>query len=223
TSRAFANIPSKSQQHFYSSVLFTKMCVTAKTLLSVLPDREDGHWDYASAASLTRNIIECYLIFYYLCIDKISKSEWGCRWNIFNLHDCKARISLYEKLGIKNGIDKFQETVKDLENRLNKNKYFLSLPDKQQKEFLKGKKPLMVSQDDLVVKMGLNKNTFRGLYEFLSSQAHSFPLSFYKMKDDGRGRGVHCEVEENHTKVVIGYCIVFLEQAEKDMNVLFAQ
>lgn len=221
TSCSFANIPSKSQQHFYASVIFTKICVTAKTLLLILPEDKNKHWDYSSASSLTRNIIECTLIFYYLCIDKVDKSEWGCRWNIFNLHDCKARISLYEKLGIKEE-EKSKEIENDLKNRLYKNKYFLSLSDKQQKEFLKGRRALMISQDDLVVKMGHDKNIFRGLYEFLSSQSHSFPLSFYKMKEDGRGRGVHCEAEENHTKVIIDYCIEFLEQAEKNMNVLFA-
>lgn len=51
TSHKFADIPSKSQQHFYASVLFTRMCVIAKTLLSILPKDENGHFNHLLADS----------------------------------------------------------------------------------------------------------------------------------------------------------------------------
>ena len=56
------------------------------------------HWDYASVAVMTRSILEVRLAFHYLCIEKCSGREWGCRWNIFNLHDCLARKRLFEEM-----------------------------------------------------------------------------------------------------------------------------
>ncbi len=37
------------------------------------------HWDFASAASLSRVFLENYLMFFYLCIDDVSKDEWDFR------------------------------------------------------------------------------------------------------------------------------------------------
>lgn len=66
-SKKFANIPSPSPQHFYASVLFTRLCVIAVSLERLLPTKTTDHWDYASVASLTRNILECYLTF-FICV-----------------------------------------------------------------------------------------------------------------------------------------------------------
>ncbi len=71
-SKKFADIPSPTPQQFYASVLFTRLCVIAISLEKLLTTKKTDHWDYASVASLTRNILECYLTFFYLCIDSVS-------------------------------------------------------------------------------------------------------------------------------------------------------
>lgn len=222
TSQRFANIPSPSNKHFYASVLFTRICVTASSILLILPLDTDDHWDFASAASLVRNLIECNLVFFYLCVDKISGNEWGCRWNILNLHDCTARIRLFTLLNVKENIDKYEKHAADLKLRLEKNKYFNSLPEKKKKELLKGRTSFIKTQDEIVTSMGIDKNNFRCLYEFLSHQIHSLPLSFYNMGEGNRGRGIYSKIEEDYTKMILIQTMEFLNLAERDMNLIFS-
>ena len=142
TSQNFAGLRSPTSQHFHASVLFTKLCTTATSLLLLLPENELSHkrmehWDFASTASLTRNIIECYLVFYYLCIDPVSANEWYCRWHILSLHDCVARKKLFSLLGETESEKQFDILSEKLKQRLIKNKYFSSLPDKEQSMYFK--------------------------------------------------------------------------------------
>ncbi|WP_442961724.1 DUF5677 domain-containing protein [Pseudoalteromonas sp. B62] len=59
-----------------------------------------AHWDYSSVASLIRDLIECYLTFYYLCSDKCSSEEWNARWQLMNLHDHLSRVKMFNALGM---------------------------------------------------------------------------------------------------------------------------
>ncbi len=227
TSQKFAGIKSPTNQHFHASVLFTKICTTAISLTLVLPEnktstRHKEHWDFSAAASLARSIIECYFIFYYLCIERINTEEWYCRWNILNLHDCTARYRLFLRLEETESAKQFNTQAEELRQRLRTNNYFLSLSDGSQKEFLKGRKAFLLTQDDIAARIGIEKNIFRGIYEFLSAQIHSLPLSFYRMGDGSRGRGIHSEVEERYTEICVSYAIDFLSRAQKDMIEIFS-
>lgn len=88
-------------------------------------------------------------------------------------------------------------------------------------EFLKGKKAFLLSHDELMVRMNVDKNYFRVIYEFLSSQMHSLPLSFYRMGNGDRGRGLKSETEENYTELCISLAADFLSRAQEEMGILF--
>jgi len=100
-SRGYAGIPSPSSRHFYASVLFTTLISRGLSLAILAPfspwsSKLIEHWDYASASVIARTMLEIRLCFYYVCVDSCSSVEWECRWNILNLHDCTARIRLFE-------------------------------------------------------------------------------------------------------------------------------
>jgi hypothetical protein len=101
-SRVCAGIPSPTGKHFYASALFTRLCVSAVSLQKLSPDPrllgQNAHWDYASACSITRKIVECYLIFHYLCVQTVDDIEWEARWRLFNLHDCIQRTKVFASL-----------------------------------------------------------------------------------------------------------------------------
>ena len=101
-SRVCAGIPSPTGKHFYASALFTRLCVSAVSLQKLSPDPrllgQNVHWDYASACSITRNIVECYLIFHYLCVQTVDDIEWEARWRLFNLHDCIQKTKVFASL-----------------------------------------------------------------------------------------------------------------------------
>ena len=205
-SRDCEGLPSPTGKHFYASVLFTRLCVSALSLqkLSPAPSFLDRsvHWDYASVCSITRNIIECYLIFHYLCVQTVDDVEWEARWRLFNLHDCIQRTKMFASLDVTPD----EEAAKIIEitlDELKANTYFKGLTNKQQRHFLKGNDALFMSQDQIVQSFNGDINEFRSLYRFLSNQVHTLPISFYRMSEQERGRGVESEVEVGYTSLCL--------------------
>jgi hypothetical protein len=230
-SQRFAGIPSSTGSHFYASVLFTSLCSRSVSLLILAPhtswsEKFIEHWDYASIAGIVRSILEIRLAFFYLCTEKCSREEWECRWNLFNLHDCKSRIRLFEEITNENesdDIEGFKKQADELQSRLNLNKYFMNMSEKQIKKFLKGGDAYLFPLEEIGQRAGIDRQTFRWLYKLLSIHVHGLPMSFYRMGSQERGRGVHSEVEEGYTSLCLSFAISLLVAARDEMEKLFAE
>lgn len=215
-SHRLANIPSPTGSHFYASVLFTSLCSRGVSLAIIAPHSSWSkkiveHWDYASTAGIARSILEVRLAFFYLCVEECSREEWECRWNIFNLHDCKSRARLFEEINSDaEDIAGFERQADEIRSRLMNNTYFVSLPEKQRNKFLRGGDAYLFPLEQIAVKAGVDRHTFRRLYKLLSSQVHGLPMSFYRMGQQERGRGVHSEVEENYTSLCLSLSVCSL-------------
>jgi hypothetical protein len=227
-SRRFAGIPSPTGSHFYASVLFTSLCSRGVSLAIIAPCSPWSktlveHWDYASIAGIVRSILEIRLAFFYLCVEECSREEWECRWNIFNLHDCKSRVRIFEEMSHEaHDIASFERQADELRSRLTNNKYFMSLPEKQRNKFLKGGDAYLFPLEEIAVKAGVDRHTFRWLYKLLSIHVHGLPMSFYRMGEQERGRGVHSAVEENYTSLCLSFSVSLLVAARDEMEKLFA-
>lgn len=225
-SRACMGIKSPTNQHYWGSVLFTRLCVLAASLIFLLPRsrwsvKRLDHWDLTSAATLTRNIIECYFNFYYLCVEiKDDNEEWRCRWNLLNLHDCTSRIQLFSLIKDEEEVNGFKAQREELVKRLLANAFFNSLPEKRRNHLLKGDKAYLCSLEDMAEKKGISRDNFKYMYKFLSIQTHSFPASFYRAGDE-RGRGIYSRVEENYTYQFIKWASDFLKESIEEMEILF--
>ncbi len=107
----------------------------------------------------------------------VSYTEWECRYNIFNLHDCTRRKKLFQSgvLGdCHQDIKGFNQQIQELKERLVNNEYFNNnLSEKQKKDYLKGDKHFLLSQDKIIEQMGKSVDNFRFLYIFLSNQIHT--------------------------------------------------
>lgn len=224
-SRKCSCIRSPTGKHFYASVLFTRLCVSSASLQKLSPNPEllgrDAQWDCTSACSITRNILECYLVFHYLCVQKVDDVEWEARWRLLNLHDCLQRVKMFDPT---NTAPKDEEAAKVVEitiDELRTNAYFQGLTQKQQRHYLKGNKALFMSQDEIVQSYGGDVEEFRLLYRFLSNQVHSLPMSFYRVREQGRGRGVECEVEVGYTALCLEITRNYLDQSCMDYENLF--
>jgi len=214
---------SPTSQHFYASVLFTTLCTRGVSLLILAPrskwsEKIIDHWDYASFAILTRSILEVRLMFNYLCIDKVGNEEWECRWNLLNLHDCCSRLLILDS---QSGKEKWEKEHINLKNRLERNSFFKSLPEKQRKKLLIGRHAYLLSLEDIAERSGINKNNFKFIYRLLSYHVHSLPLSFYNMDSQERGRGLYGDVEENYILICISTIIQLMTSAWDEMLTLF--
>lgn len=140
---------------------------------------------------MARSILEIRLAFFYLCAEQCPREEWECRWNIFNLHDCTARIRLFEELpSASPDITGFNAQADELRARLTSNPFFALLPEKYRKKYLHGGHAYLHSLEDIAARAGIDVHTFRWLYKLLSSHVHGLPLAFYRMGEQERGRGM---------------------------------
>ena len=193
----------------WASIIFTKICVTAISLKKLFDldtgKKYNSHWDFSSGFSLTRNLMECYQTFFYLCIDDISEDEALCRKKLFNYHDFMSRKKLFQQLGQ----DLEELNLKNqLTKELTETLYFQHLDEKQQKHFLKGSTAFFLNREEIEEKIGNSKVRFKVNYQLLSTYTHSYPMGFYSMFEPDHGTGVRTNVEEQYS----GYALLLAEQ-----------
>ena len=208
-SHGSAGIRSETAQHFWASVLFTRLVVTAVSIQVLTPDLQpDAHWDFSAVASITRNLAECYLFFYFLCADDVPQVEKDARIILLNLYDNASRRKLFGELG---NTDDSAETAAtkaavhdDLLRKFRANTYLLGLPEKRQKELIRGEKTPFV-QDEVIERTTMDKRNFRFLYRLFSNHTHTGPVAFYRMAEHGRGRGIQNIQDTSYMAVALGF------------------
>lgn len=222
-----AGLRSPTSAHYYASLLFTSLCTRGVSLMSLLPyspwaGKRFENWDFASTAGITRSILEVRLAFFYLCIETVDMAEWQCRWNTLNLHDCVSRIALFQEMpDSEKELEGFKEHQIELGKRLNDNAYFQALPEGRQRQIMNGKIAYLSSLEEVALRARIETQDFRILYKLLSSQVHGFPLSFYRMAEQNRGRGVHSKSEEGYTTYCVSFAVQLLEATRNEMRALF--
>ncbi len=164
------------------------------------------------------------MAFYYLCVENVPHDEWDCRWNLFNLHDCISRKKIFETMGEdEEYLKKFDVEADELRTRLTSNAFFSSLDEKQQKRYFKGKEAYVMPKDEIVRRIGLEEAEYRMMYGFLSVHVHTLPMSFYRMGEQERGRGIHSEIEERYTSACITWLTPILIRASEEMGAIFKE
>ena len=226
TSRRFMGIPSPTSAPFYASLLFTKLCTGSVSIKKLSPEpeqiRSNVHWDFGSVVSLTRSLIECYLVFFYLCIENCAPEEWDARWKLMNLHDHMSRSKMFKAMGEDIESDEISNKIKnEVISALKNNSWFKMFSEKQQAHFLKGNTAFFKSQDDIVEASGGDISDFRFMYRFLSNNTHSFPMGFYRMADNDRGRGVESKIEIQYTGMCLHWAGEYLSKAKSEFIELF--
>jgi hypothetical protein len=214
-------------RRYWASVLFIKLCTTSVSILWLCPQsqlNQDGtHWDFASIATLARNLFECALQFFYFAIEPISDEEWKARLTVMQLHDCMERSRMFQAFDPNHSdLTGFAKQAEELREILQKNTYFRALPEKLQKNLLKGVRSSILTQDEILTKMGQTTTTIRGYYRFLSSQSHPFPLGFYRTGEHNRGRGEDNRVDKGYIAHALEFCADTLKRSTDDFQKTFA-
>ena len=224
-SRGAAGIRAETPQHYWASVLFTRMVVTATSVQVLTPELQpEAHWDFSAVASITRNLAECYLFFYFLCADDVPQVEKDARIILLNLHDNASRRKLFGELGEP---DDDAETAAakamvhdDLVRKFKANGYLAGLPEKRQNELIRGEKTPFV-QDDMIERTGMDKSHFRFLYRWLSNHTHTGPVAFYRMAEQGRGRGFQNPIDTVYMAAAVSFAGDLMRRATADVLAFF--
>jgi hypothetical protein len=94
-------------------------------------------------------------------------------------------VRLFKGLGVDEEYGKNSEALQELRQRISENTYFKTLPVATQEKALAGSLIYVKGLRTTAEIAGLNKGEFDGLYNYLSMQSHSAPMSFYRMDDRG--------------------------------------
>jgi hypothetical protein len=232
TSQATRGLPSgQNGRRFWASVLLARICGVAASLQLILPNSASNiHgkvWDSASALSLCRNIFETDLALLYLCTDEMDDEDYDLRIKLVFLHDSQERPRIVGKIGGSEkevGKDFYAEEANRLRGEIASNSVFLLLPNWKQKRLLEGKTPYYLSQDELIQRRGEDANTLRGIWELLSSHAHSYPFSYYRvLEDPNRGTGRENDTDKSYCGLSAQLTATMLSRAALSVRKLFPE
>ncbi len=206
------------------SALLIRMCTISESIYKLVPynklsQAKRENWDSSSIMALCRNLVECYHTFFYVCVDPVSDDEWTCRRLILNLHDCLERMKIFDHFGRPD--DRFAAQAQELKNDLAANVFFQNRDPKFQKHLLKGEKAFMISHDETETRLDNRVPAFKGLYKFLSQHVHTTPMSFYRMGEQDRGRGVENDADKGYIIFTLEVATGYLQQTVRDILNLF--
>lgn len=210
-SRGSGGIYVEGNRLSYASVLFTRLCIMAKSIEVVLPYcKPKAHWDFSSVASLTRNLIEAYFWYFWLCEDEVDDDTRQGRFTLLYCHDNGTRAKLWGRGQLQPETD---VVMADLIKRFDENPYLRTFSESKRKESLKGEKTPFI-QDEILERMGTaDKTSFRSMYRFFSEHTHTGPLSFFRMIEHDRGTGVETEHEKRYMIIALMFASAFLSHA----------
>jgi len=177
--------------------IFTRQTLSAISLLKLLPFNkdEDEFWDISSYASITRNIIECYLNLYYFGTENVSESEAELRFFLLQYHRNNEWFNIRKRTMEPSEYEKFEEGLIEEKERL-KNHPFLPFLDIDEKnKVLRGYeiyKSKAFFETKLIVCSDLKEH-----YRLLSNLVHLLPLSIERTNNIN-GRGLGSEADLNY-------------------------
>lgn len=200
---------------FLLSALFVRICTTARTISMMAPKNNsiESIWDYSSLGTLLRNIMDALNSFLYLADRSLSREDKDCRFWLFSLHDAVTRQKIFEFRGAQNEAEACKNRAEEMRVLLCNNATFLALDVKKQKHYLKATDAFLLSKEQIIEANGGSREDFLGLYKFLSANAHSYPMGFFKMSEQEFGKGVHSAIEESYTDMILSLTSSHLDSA----------
>lgn len=197
---------------YHAEKIFQKATLHGESVLKLWTIQSDdtfGSLDSSSIASISRNIIEVFNIFEYLCEKDLTKEELDMRIHIMSLHYTRSLQDIVKKLDITTEIEHVE--VDDLisgliRDKLETNNEFSGYPGKIKKTLLKGEKAYYWKAVDSKYQP-LDHNVESGIYNLLSNSVHSFPLGFSIEATDTSERFFS---HTNLLKISLEVCILYL-------------
>lgn len=174
----------------YCSIIFTKLVVTAHSILKLCPnpnnkDRAESFGDYTAIASLARVEIDTFIALFHFGLEDCPEDEYQVRQLLLFWRDHKVRIKMGMYDDSDGGID-FHD--KDLKQRLKSNPFWQTIDIKRQKYLLK-QNEILHSPYDVIERAGFDAEYNKNLYAYWSAHVHCSSVAFIRILDQGRGRG----------------------------------
>jgi hypothetical protein len=202
--------------------LFTRLTVTSVSIIHLLPYNKIfpsnwRFWDFFSIATLTRNLIDNYLMFYYVGVEKLSDEEIDFRLKVLTFHLNNEKYKLFSELKVdKTVLQDFEKNLPKAKDDLKGHSFFNSLSKEQAGKILTGKAAMYLSHKEISTRVQFNNEEFMSLYRLFSNHLHSTPFACSTMSNE-RGRGEENEAEISYLTITLDTCIKYLSAAALEM------
>ncbi len=206
--------------------LFIRMTMTSLSIIHLLPENTrfpayNGFWDFFSIASLARNLVENYHMFYYVGVEDIPQLEREFRLMLLVYHHHCEQYKLYrESDSESNIIREFETNLPKEKEDLKSHPFFNNLSKEISGKVLGGKTAMYLNNKEVSNRIHFNTDEFMLMYRLLSNHTHSTHLSFFSMTNV-RGNGEENINEIAYITMTIDFCIKYLSAAIIDMFKLF--
>ena len=170
--------------HSFATAMIGKICVTAMSVQGLFRGHEARRLpflDHSSIAILCRTIIESSIMYWYFT-ENGSEEEWAFRFQVMKVHDSASRVRLFKGL-MSDEADKQRSILKTLRDELKEMRLFKQRPEPQRVKMRAGEQIYVNGMRSVVGSMNFDERYFDGVYNYLSAQVHSTPISYFCDKD----------------------------------------
>jgi hypothetical protein len=109
----------------------------------------------------------------------------------------------------------------DIRARLSANSYFKRLPAATRKSLIKGHTVRILTDDQILDRLGTFDQNARTFLRFISTHADLSPVAYYLTGDRNRGRGEENDTDKGYMTVALDLATDAILRATNEMNVLF--
>jgi hypothetical protein len=180
--------PTSNWQLVEGSIIFGKTCLTCISLLRLipissfyLPAHKLHAWDLPSVASLVRNIIETYHVFFYV-IENVSDSEREAREALWRFHETAERLEML-RLAVPSsaGVEQLMKEYSKRKARLEASPFFQSLPKRQRTNLLNARDSKFSTKSEIADRAGVSRRYLTSCYKYCSNFTHTSPMAVATM------------------------------------------
>lgn len=171
--------------HSLATSVLEKIWVTAMSVQELFRGHESKrltYLDHSSIAVLCRTIIEASVMYWYL-MENVTGEEWQFRLQVMKIHDAASRVRLFKRL-IPTTADKQRAILNKLRDELEEMPLFRKREEPQCTRLRAGELIYVKGMRSVVGSMNFDEGYYDGVYNYLSAQVHSTPISYINDTDD---------------------------------------
>ena len=198
----------------FSTHVFARILAYGRNIMRSVPrskwcSADYVDWDFGANAGSFRSILEASLLFHYLYDAYFDPDDGGAAAQLMHLYDLKKRETIFYDGNVDSELDHTQEEA--IVDRLTDTTRFLQLPPNVQKNVLKGKLLMLESKEEIIQRIGWDRERFYLLWKLTSQYAHVYSLPVYRSGPNGYQTGMENDFDRGFLALGLETCALMLE------------
>jgi hypothetical protein len=180
-SKAFRGKPADRRGQL-ASVVFGKICTHARSVVTLT---ESIMFDHSAIIAVSRMVVEGMTMFFYLR-QEVNDEMWALRDLVLRLHVTTTQVMGMRSHKPKEAYKEYEDGKKALIKQIKTHPLYRTFGPEQQERMIRGGEIFIGGMRRAAMQTGAwTEEMFVGTYAYLSSHAHSAPLSFFNIQRVG--------------------------------------